>query len=73
MQSPAEKCPQVLFLDGGTRSQASNSDYCYNSAANCDTSMKIGRDGQFDMLKKIRCRPDSLMMMMMMMNDSNSD
>ena len=32
----------------------SEGDY-YNNRANCDTSMKLGRDGQFDTLKKIGC------------------
>ena len=30
-----------------------------NIAAKNDTSMKIGRDGQFDMLKKVGCQPKS--------------
>ena len=27
----------------------------YVNCAKCDTSMKLGRDGQFDMLKKMEC------------------
>ena len=42
-----------IFLPFLTRHN-SEGDY-YNNRANCDTSMKLGRDGQFDTLKKIGC------------------
>ena len=61
MQTPAEKCFQVLFLDCCTRSQAQKAVFILQlAAASCDTSVKIGTDGQFDMLKKITCRPQLL-------------
>ena len=42
------------YLVPGPRNGFSN-----NTAAKSDTSMKIGRDGQFDMLKRAGCRSKS--------------
>ena len=55
----AENCLTSLTGPGGTQkmmytTSSSEGDY-YNNRANCDTSMKLGRDGQFDTLKKIGC------------------
>ena len=45
-QKPNQRTMEENCYSGG--------DY-YNNRAKCDTSMKLGRDGQFDTLKKMGC------------------
>ena len=47
----------MLFLDWGSRFQAPKV-LSNNIGEDDDTSTKIGRDRQFDMLKRVRCRPN---------------
>ena len=49
------KIPLVLFLDWGTRLQAPQKASFDKFVAVCGTDMKLGCQGQVDMLKKTRC------------------